>query len=110
MQPDACHCPLMFSTIQSVYCSAPLHPGGVTLGQTFCFVNSTCAPVGIRASRVSVAVAGQLATSDGELWMMARLRLIPSPGAGAVGVGTGLGVGTGKGAAGVRNVWVADHG
>src|SRR3954471_8884507 len=96
MQPDACHCPLIFSTIHNVYCRPPLQPGGTTSGHELCLPNATCAPVGIRSRRLSVVVTGQLATSVGELWTVTVFRLIPSFGAGPVGV-DGPGVNTGAG-------------
>src|SRR3954449_9939198 len=110
MHPDACHWPLMLSTIQSVYWMPPAQPGGVTSGHEFCRLNSTCAPLGIRSSRVSVAAAGQFGTSVGELWMITEFMLIASFGAGAVGGDGGRGEKAGAGSGSIWNACVTDHG
>src|SRR5262245_20481147 len=101
MQPDACHCPLMLRTIQSVYWMPPAHPGGVTSGHELCLSNTTCAPLGIKSRRDSVVVTLQLGTSVGELWMMTEFMLIASLGAGPLGAG-GAGV---SGGAGAASIW-----
>src|SRR5258707_7417907 len=97
----------MLSTIHSVYCRPPAQPGGTTSGHELCRSNTTCAPLGIRSRRDSVVVAGQRATSVGELWMITELRLIASLGAGPVGGG---GVKMGAGSASIWNAWVFVHG
>src|SRR5882757_9646266 len=108
MHPEACHVPLIFRTIHSVYCSPPAQPGGTTSGHELWALNSACAPLGIRFRRVIVVVTGQFGTSSGELWMIAVFRLMPSFGAGPLGVGDG--VYTGAGSASSWNACVFVHG
>src|ERR1019366_1281636 len=70
MQPEVYQRPLMFRTIQSVYSSespgAPKAMSGQLPGPSF-FVKSMWTPPVPMSSRGTVAVAGQLATSCGEL-------------------------------------------
>src|SRR3954468_5623693 len=107
MQPDACHVPLIFRTIHSVYCRPPDHPGGVTSGHEPCRSKTRCAPLGIRSIRCSVVVAGQL-VGFGELCTTTVARLMPSFGAGPDDGGPG--VKTGAGSASIWNACVTDHG
>src|SRR4051794_10882960 len=109
MHPDACHCPLMLSTIHSVYCRPPDQPGGTTSGHELWRSKTTGAPPGMRSRRDSVVVAGHLATSAGELWMMTVFRLMASFGAGPEGP-DGPGVNTGAGSCSIWNACVAVHG
>src|SRR4051812_20751153 len=98
----------MLSTIHSVYCRPPDQPGGTTSGHELCRSNTTWAPLGMRSRRDSVVVAGQRATSAGELWMVTEFRLMASLGAGPAGAGPG--VKTGAGSASIWNAWVFVHG
>ena len=107
MQPDACHCPLMFSTIHSVYCRPPLQPRRHDFGPRALLVEDDVRAARQQIEAVSVVVTRQLATSPGELWMVAVFRLMPSFGAGPVGDGPGV---TGAGSASVRKACVFDHG
>src|SRR5215212_11588941 len=108
MQPEPCHCPLIFRMIQIVYCRPPDHPGGVTSGHDPCLSNTRCAPLGIRSRRCSVVVTGQ-EVGFGELCTMTVFRLIASFGAGPVGV-DGPGLYTGAGSDSIWNACVYDHG
>src|SRR5689334_12269508 len=75
--PQVCHVPPRFIAIHSVYCSGPLHPGGVTSGHRpgpDFLVNSTATPSLRIDSDVIVAVAGH-AAAFGDEWITAAERL-----------------------------------
>ena len=68
MNPEVFHCPLMFTTAQTVYSSGPVNPGGTTSGQLALVLNSNERPMALdMLMRVIVAVLAQLAMSAGEL-------------------------------------------
>src|SRR5262249_52871950 len=86
----------MFSTMPSVYCSGPSHPGGTTSGHrpgpSF-FEKSTPMPLAVMCTARIPDVIGQFARFCGEFLM-----IVPESGTmSAAGAGFGVGVGVGVG-------------